>query len=89
MLHNMSGNLQGRLERRNKSRQIADLYLNLIYTGSIAPGERLPGRGEIERVFDVGPWTAQQALVMLRESGLVRAEQGHGSYVISAGRSTA
>jgi GntR family transcriptional regulator len=85
----MSGNIQGHLERRNKSRQIADYYLKLMDMGYIAPGDRLPGRGEIGRQWEVGAMIAQRALEMLRDTGRVRTERGHGSYVTSADGSTA
>lgn len=80
----MTGTIQGLLERRNKPRQIADYYMKLIYTGEFAPGEKLPGRGEIARTWGVGRMTAQEALAMLKGSGLVKAVKGHGSYVIAA-----
>jgi len=62
-------------------RQIASHLQQDIDTGAYAPGGRLPTEAELSRLFDVNRHTVRRALEELSRSGLVRVEQGRGSFV--------
>jgi GntR family transcriptional regulator, phosphonate transport system regulatory protein len=52
-----------------------------IDTGVYAPGGRLPTEAELSRMFAVNRHTVRRALEELSRNGLVRVEQGRGSFV--------
>jgi GntR family phosphonate transport system transcriptional regulator len=62
-------------------RQIASHLQQDIDTGTYAPGGRLPTEAELSRLFAVNRHTVRRALEELSRSGLVRVEQGRGSFV--------
>ncbi len=52
-----------------------------ILTQKLQPGDRLPSFAELARHFSVAPMTAQKAVGILRDEGLVVTRQGRGSFV--------
>ncbi|HVC59848.1 MAG TPA: phosphonate metabolism transcriptional regulator PhnF [Acetobacteraceae bacterium] len=62
-------------------RQIASHLQRDIDTGIYAPGGRLPTEAELSQRFAVNRHTVRRALEELSHSGLVRIEQGRGSFV--------
>ncbi|MGW9558222.1 GntR family transcriptional regulator [Nocardiopsis sp. NPDC055551] len=52
--------------------QIADHYRELIATGSLPPGDRLPTVIQMATAWRVSPGTAHKAVRLLRGEGLVR-----------------
>ena len=62
-------------------RQIASHLQQDIDSGTYAPGGRLPTEAELSRQFAVNRHTVRRALEELSRSGLVRVEQGRGSFV--------
>jgi len=62
-------------------RQIANHLQQDIDTGTYAPGGRLPTEAELSRLFAVNRHTVRRALEELSRGGLVRVEQGRGSFV--------
>ncbi|GAA3978873.1 GntR family transcriptional regulator [Thermobifida alba] len=62
--------------------QIADHYRDLISSGQLAEGDRLPTVTELAAEFSVSPGTAHKAIRQLRGEGLVRTTQ-QGSTVLS------
>lgn len=62
-------------------RQIASHLQQDISAGRHAPGGRLPTEAELSRMFSVNRHTVRRALEELSRSGLVRVEQGRGSFV--------
>lgn len=72
------------LERRSGEtlwRQIAERIAEDIAGRKLAPGERLPTEPELARRFDVSRNTVRRAMAMLEEDGIVRIEQGRGTFV--------
>lgn len=63
-------------------RQIRDRLRAEILDGTHAPGERLPTEQALARVFGVNRHTVRRAVASLVELGLVRAEQGRGTFVM-------
>ena len=62
-------------------RQIADQLQRDIGSGVYAPGGRLPTEAEMSQQFRVNRHTVRRALEELSRGGLVRVEQGRGSFV--------
>jgi GntR family transcriptional regulator, phosphonate transport system regulatory protein len=62
-------------------RQIASLLQQDIGSGRYPPGGRLPTEAELSHHFAVNRHTVRRALEELSRSGLVRIEQGRGSFV--------
>ncbi|MFG1881314.1 winged helix-turn-helix domain-containing protein [Micromonospora sp. NPDC049102] len=52
-----------------------------IRAGELKPGEKLPTYAQLADQFDVSVSTAQAALRILRDRGLVEGHQGKGTYV--------
>lgn len=62
-------------------RQIACSLEAEINAGSRPPGSRLPTEAELSQSFGVNRHTVRRALEELSRQGLVRVEQGRGSFV--------
>ena len=62
-------------------RQIAGGLEGEIRQGRLRPGERLPTEHDLAERFGVNRHTVRRAVAALEESGLVRAEQGRGTFV--------
>ena len=62
-------------------RQIASHLQQDIGAGTYPPGGRLPTEAELSQQFAVNRHTVRRALEELSRSGLVRVEQGRGSFV--------
>lgn len=62
-------------------RQIARSLEADINNGALAPGARLPTEAALSARFGVNRHTVRRALEVLSRSGLVRVEQGRGSFV--------
>ncbi|MGC4853228.1 GntR family transcriptional regulator [Micromonospora sp. DT4] len=67
--------------------RIAD-YIRVVNTittqideGELAPGDKLPTYAQLAEQYKISVTTAQQALRILRERGLVEGHQGKGTYV--------
>ncbi len=62
-------------------RQIVDTLQTEIASGALPPGGQLPTEARLSQRFGVNRHTARRALEELSRSGLVRIEQGRGSFV--------
>jgi GntR family phosphonate transport system transcriptional regulator len=62
-------------------RQIASALQREIASGAHQPGGRLPTEAELSARFGVNRHTVRRALEELSRDGLVRVEQGRGSFV--------
>ncbi|MEM7124490.1 MAG: phosphonate metabolism transcriptional regulator PhnF [Pseudomonadota bacterium] len=62
-------------------RQIEDRMKEDIVSGNWKPGDRLPTESELAERFGVNRHTLRRALSALRDDGLVRIEQGRGTFV--------
>jgi DNA-binding transcriptional regulator YhcF (GntR family) len=61
--------------------QVAAVLKAAILTRKFEPGDQLPSYGEIAKQYGVAPMTAQKAVGLLRDDGLVISRQGKGSFV--------
>lgn len=62
-------------------RQIADRVRDEIGTGAWPPASRLPTEAELAMRFGVNRHTVRRAIAVLATEGLVRADQGRGTFV--------
>jgi GntR family transcriptional regulator len=67
--------------RRPVYKQIADRLRSAIGDGVYAPGDLLPSEHELAAQYGVARGTARQALMLLRNEGLIDAVHGLGCFV--------
>lgn len=65
--------------------ELADHYRELIDSGELPPGTRMPATVILAVKHSVPRAHAKKALVLLRESGHVTAKPGNGHYVRALG----
>ena len=63
------------------SAQLAQLLRELIRSGQLGPGEHVPSEPQLARKYSVSRDTAQRALAMLADEGLITRRRGVGSIV--------
>jgi DNA-binding transcriptional regulator YhcF (GntR family) len=63
------------------SAQLAQLLRDLIRSGQLAPGDRVPSEADLAREHDVSRDTAQRALSALAEEGLIIRRRGVSTIV--------
>ena len=69
--------------------QIESIFRNKIASGEFGEGGRLPSEEELTNSFQVSRATVRQALHNLERDGLVRREQGRGTFVTKPADSVA
>lgn len=62
-------------------RQLAAILRDQITSGLIPAGRRLPGKKTIQQEYGVSQLTAEHALRMLKDEGLIETSLGRGMYV--------
>lgn len=62
-------------------RQIATDISDAIHSGHYAPGSKLPTEAELSERYGVNRHTLRRAVSELAEAGMIRVEQGRGSFV--------
>jgi GntR family transcriptional regulator len=70
-------------DSRPASLQVADALRREIATGALAAGEKIPSVRKIAETFKVAPMTAQNAVEILKNEGLVYSSPGRGTFVRS------
>ncbi len=61
--------------------QISDVIVRAIEAGELREGDRLPSEAELASHHGMSVGTVQKALARLANSGLIRREQGRGTFV--------
>lgn len=61
--------------------RIVNGITELINKGELAPGDKLPTYAQLAEQYRVSVSTAQAALRILKERGLVEGQQGKGTFV--------
>lgn len=67
--------------RVRRSTYIANHLRNMIFTGSLKPGDRLPTEEQLCKHFGVSRTTLRESVQMLRVSGLLDVTPGRGSFI--------
>jgi GntR family transcriptional regulator len=62
--------------------------LEVRWERSMLPGDRLPSEAELCADFDVSRATVQQALRILERDGVIRRDQGRGTFYVGPARRT-
>jgi GntR family transcriptional regulator len=65
--------------------QLADLLRKRIVSGKIGPRQPLPSNKALVQTYGVARGTAERAVAVLREEGLVRTVPGKGVFVVPEG----
>lgn len=65
-----------------KYRQVSDDLRAQIVSGALPVGDRIPSKAELQKTHDVALNTVDRALEELRREGLIRSEQGAGTFVL-------
>jgi GntR family transcriptional regulator len=68
-------------ERGTGYRAIADGLRELIDSGALSPGSKVPSENELMSAYDVEQPTARRALELLKNEGLIVARRGAGTFV--------
>ena len=68
-------------QNRSASERVADRLRELIASGNIAPGEKLPSEHELARALQVSRPVVREALRGLSMMGIVESRQGGGCFV--------
>ncbi|WP_017539556.1 GntR family transcriptional regulator [Nocardiopsis halophila] len=71
------------MEPRPRYVWVAELLRRPILSGELGPGERLPSRSRLARIYDVSEQVSRHALRLLVSEGLVEARPGAGYFVRS------
>ena len=66
--------------------QVRDALRQLILSGAIAPGEKLPSVRELAASLAINPNTIQRAYMELEQQGLICPVKGKGSFVTDSSR---
>ena len=64
--------------------QVASVMRRRIETKQWLPGQKISTLVELEREFEVARVTIRQAIDILRDEGLLRSQQGRGTFVADA-----
>lgn len=64
-----------------KHHQLAEILRNRILSGELQPNDRFPTEESLCRVYRVSRGTVRQAVGALVQEGLLRREQGRGTFV--------
>lgn len=67
--------------------QVREYVRGLIDRGQLRPGDKVPTEVELARMFGVSLITSKRALSDLEIEGLIKREQGRGSFVLERPRS--
>jgi GntR family transcriptional regulator, transcriptional repressor for pyruvate dehydrogenase complex len=69
--------------RRSLSETVLDQLLAQLRSGSVRPGDRLPGEHELTRMLGVGRSSVREALRALITLGLVETRSGRGAVIVA------
>lgn len=74
-------------ETRAKWRQVYEVIAGRIESGEYPPGSRIPSVVELQAEYGIALATVQKAVRALKEAGLIRTEQGIGTFVAGNAKS--
>ncbi len=63
--------------------QVRDILKDLINTGKLKPGDRIPSENELSSVFNISRMTVRQAIQELLREGFINIKRGEGTFVNS------
>jgi DNA-binding FadR family transcriptional regulator len=69
------------IKRQNLAEEVATLLKQKIASGEYVEGQKLPSEPELMQLFGVGRSTVREAVRILANTGIVRVQQGAGTFV--------
>ncbi|MCK5736173.1 MAG: FadR family transcriptional regulator [Spirochaetaceae bacterium] len=69
------------IKQKTATELVAQKLVELLSTGVLKPGSRLPAERDLASQMDVGRTTVREALKLLTLSGLLEVKRGDGTYV--------
>jgi DNA-binding transcriptional regulator YhcF (GntR family)/predicted GIY-YIG superfamily endonuclease len=69
------------LRKQSLTETVAAVYREKIFSGELAPGDRLPGEHPLVAEHGIARGTARSVLALLRSEGLVESRWGAGVFV--------
>ena len=69
---------------RKLAGQLYEQLLDLIISGVLHEGDKLPSESELCKSFEVSRPTVRQAIAKLQEDKLVKTQKGRGTYVLNS-----
>lgn len=66
---------------RNRREAVVEQVLKLIQTKELKPGERLPTETSLASLFRVSRTVIREAMQALQATGIIRIEQGRGTFI--------
>ncbi len=69
------------IEQSTMTELVAQRLVNLLSSGVLKPGDKLPPERELAQQLNVGRTTVREALKLLTLGGLLEARRGDGTYV--------
>lgn len=69
--------------------RIVDDIRRQIISGTLSPGDQLPTVSQLQLIYGVGTTAIRNAMLVLREQGIVVGQQGKGVYVTADARERA
>ncbi len=63
--------------------QLAQILHERIMSGDLLPGDRIPSESELSRRYGLSRMTVRRSIAALSEKGLLRSEQGRGTFVVN------
>ncbi|WP_028978515.1 FadR/GntR family transcriptional regulator [Sporocytophaga myxococcoides] len=71
------------IKRQNLAEEVVNLLKQKISSGEYMEGQKLPSEPELMQLFGVGRSTIREAVRILANTGMVRVQQGAGTFVES------
>jgi GntR family transcriptional regulator len=63
--------------------QLAQILHERIMSGELRPGDRIPSESELTKRYGLSRMTVRRSIAALSEKGLLRSEQGRGTFVVN------
>jgi GntR family transcriptional regulator len=63
--------------------QLAEILHARIMNGELRPGDRIPSESELSKQYGLSRMTVRRSISSLVEKGLLRSEQGRGTFVMN------
>jgi len=70
------------IKRPTVVEEIIDVFKNMLISGELKPGDKLPSETQLMDQFGVGRTALREAMKMLSALGVIDVRQGDGSYIV-------
>lgn len=70
------------IQQRSVVDTIIETFKQALISGELSPGQKLPSEAELVRQFGVGRSAIREAMKILQALGVVRIQQGNGTYIV-------